>query len=338
MLALYRSSRQADALRAYQLLKSRLGEELGIEPSSGLRKLEEQIVTGDEALETRSRATACRARRPSRAWRCVGTSCGSRSARVRSGTAYRAYQPAVGREVAIKVIRPDLANDPAFIRRFQAEAQLVATLEHPHIVPLYDYWREPDAAYLVMRLMRGGSLASVLEHGALTPAQTITMVDQLGNALQTAHRSGVVHGDINPDNVLIDDEGNAYLSDFGIAVGDVDEPSLASARTSTASASSSRRHSPVGRGERRRDSRRTARSRLPVSSTAPPTSTPPSATRRRRPSSPICTRRSDAEHGTDGRPTARAGDRRSTTRTRGCGRSTPSMPSTSTAANGSSNG
>ena len=106
-----------------------------------------------------------------------------------AGTAYHAYQPAVGREVAIKVIRPDLANDPACIRRFQAEAQVIATLEHPHIVPLYDYWREPDAAYLVMRLMRGGSLASVLEHGTFTSAQTMTMVDQLGNALQTAHRS-----------------------------------------------------------------------------------------------------------------------------------------------------
>ena len=218
MLALYRSSRQADALRAFQILKSRLGEELGIEPSSWLRKLEEQIVTGDEALEIRSRA----------AMRGVVTELGPavRGYELReqigagaAGTAYRAYQPAVGREVAIKVIGPDLANDPAFIRRFQAEAQVIATLEHPHIVPLYDYWREPDAAYLVMRLMRGGNLASVLEHGAFTSAQTMMMVDQLGNALQTAHRSGVVHGDINSDNVLLDDEGNAYLSDFGISVG-----------------------------------------------------------------------------------------------------------------------
>ena len=69
------------------------------------------------------------------------------------------------------MIRADLANDPGFIRRFQTEAQVVATLEHPHIVPLYDYWREPDAAYLVTRLMRG-SLATVLEHGPLTPTQT----------------------------------------------------------------------------------------------------------------------------------------------------------------------
>ena len=171
MLALYRSSRQADALRAYQLLKSRLGEELGIEPSSWLRKLEEQIVTGDESLEHSARAAVrVSAAGPGPAVR--GYELREQLGAGAAGTAYRAYQPAVGREVAIKVIRPDLANDPAFIRRFQTEAQVVATLEHPHIVPLYDYWREPDAAYLVTRLMRGGTLASVLERGALTPAQT----------------------------------------------------------------------------------------------------------------------------------------------------------------------
>ena len=96
---------------------------------------------------------------------------------------YRAFQPAVGREVAIKVIRPELANDPDFIRRFQADAQSVARLEHPHIVPLYDYWREPDAAYLVMRLIKGGTLADVLEHGTLDPRRVVAMVDQLGGAL-----------------------------------------------------------------------------------------------------------------------------------------------------------
>ena len=74
------------------------------------------------------------------------------------GEVYRAYQPSVGREVAIKVILPEHANHPDFIRRFETEAQLVARLEHLHIVPLYDYWREPDGAYLVMRWMRGGNL------------------------------------------------------------------------------------------------------------------------------------------------------------------------------------
>ena len=95
------------------------------------------------------------------------------------GSVFRAYQPIVGREVAIKVIRPELADDPAFIRRFEAEAQLVAGLEHPHIVPLYDYWREPGAAYLVMRLVEAGSLADVLAGGALPADRAATVFAQI---------------------------------------------------------------------------------------------------------------------------------------------------------------
>ena len=218
MLALYRCGRQADALRVYRILKSRLGEELGIEPSASVRSLESQMVTGDQALD----------HRPSRPETGIGPGPGPavRGYELREqlgadagGVAFRAYQPAVGREVALKVIRADLANDPGFIRRFQSEAQVVATLEHPHIVPLYDYWREPDAAYLVTPLMRGGSLAAVLADGPLTISQTATIVDQVGDALRTAHRAGLVHGDVHPRNVFLDSDGNAYLSDFGIATG-----------------------------------------------------------------------------------------------------------------------
>ena len=99
-------------MRAYQLLKSRLGEELGIEPSSGLRKLEEQIVTGDEALEARSRA-AMPASGPEPGLAVRGYELREKIGEGAFGVAYRAYQPAVGREVAIKVIRPELANDPS---------------------------------------------------------------------------------------------------------------------------------------------------------------------------------------------------------------------------------
>ena len=67
------------------------------------------------------------------------------------GVVYRAYQIGIGRDVAIKVILPEHANQPDFVRRFEVEAQLIARLEHPHIVPLYDYWRDPEGAYLVMR-------------------------------------------------------------------------------------------------------------------------------------------------------------------------------------------
>jgi transcriptional regulator with XRE-family HTH domain len=79
------------------------------------------------------------------------------------GVVYRAVQPSVDREVAIKIILPEYANHPNFIRRFEIEAQTVAQLEHPHIVPLYDYWREPNAAYFIMRLLRGGSLEGKLK-------------------------------------------------------------------------------------------------------------------------------------------------------------------------------
>jgi serine/threonine protein kinase len=81
------------------------------------------------------------------------------------GAVYRAYQSTIGREVAVKVILPHFANQPDFIRRFEAEAQLIARLEHLHIVPLYDYWREPDGAYLVMRWLRGGSAKDALKEG-----------------------------------------------------------------------------------------------------------------------------------------------------------------------------
>jgi len=106
----------------------------------------------------------------------------------------------------------------------------VARLEHPHIVPLYDYWREPNAAYLVMRLLRGGSLRQALETGPLAPEVCLHMLDQIGAALNAAHRLGVVHRDLKPANILLDEERNAYLADFGIAIGlgdsDLDSPDL----------------------------------------------------------------------------------------------------------------
>jgi ABC-type glycerol-3-phosphate transport system substrate-binding protein len=133
------------------------------------------------------------------------------------GTVHRAFQPEVGREVAVKVIGQRTADHPEFIRRFGVEAQLVARLEHPHIVPLYDYWREPDGAYLVMRYLRGGNLREALAGGPLDAERTLRLTDQLAPALATAHRQGVIHRDVKPANILFDEDGNAYLSDFGIA-------------------------------------------------------------------------------------------------------------------------
>ncbi len=215
MLTLYRSGRPADALRSYRLSRQRLVDELGVEPSAALQRLNERIVTGDPSLDSDHRAAR------SDGGAAPGLSVRGYEIRERlgergSGVLYKAFQPAVGREVVIKVIRPDLADDPSFIRRFEDEAQLVARLEHPHIVPLYDYWREPGAAYLVMRYMRGGTLAEVIANGPMSSDRLAKLVDQIGAALETAHRSGVTHGRIGPDNILVDDSGNAYLTDFEI--------------------------------------------------------------------------------------------------------------------------
>ncbi len=133
------------------------------------------------------------------------------------GAVYRAYQSIIDREVAIKVILPQYANQPDFIRRFETEAQLIARLEHLHIVPLYDYWRDPDGAYLVMRYLRGGSLKAWIAQGALDPGEVLRLIEQIAQALAVAHRHGVVHRDIKPSNILLDEERNAYLADFGIA-------------------------------------------------------------------------------------------------------------------------
>lgn len=134
------------------------------------------------------------------------------------GAVYRAYQPTVEREVAIKIILPEYANHPNFIRRFETEAQTIARLEHIHIVPLYDYWREPDSACLVMRWLKGGSLQdSIDQHGYWELPLIARLLDQIAGALTVAHRNGIVHRDLKPANILLDEEGNAYLADFGIA-------------------------------------------------------------------------------------------------------------------------
>ena len=133
------------------------------------------------------------------------------------GVVYRAYQISVGREVALKVILPDFANQPDFIRRFEGEAQIVARLEHPYITPLYDYWRDMDGAYLVMRWLRGGSLSDALQKGKFELRAAALLLDQIADALSLAHRNGIVHRDIKPANILLDDDGNIYITDFGIA-------------------------------------------------------------------------------------------------------------------------
>jgi WD40 repeat protein/DNA-binding SARP family transcriptional activator len=205
ILALYRSGRQADALAAYQRLRAVLAQELGIDPSRELQELHQKVLRQDGSLELRGEEL--------RGYRLI-----EKLGDGAFGVVYRAIQPQVEREVAVKSIHAEFANQPDFVRRFEREAQLVARLEHPRIVPLYDYWREPDAAYLIMRFLRGGSLEDLLDDGPLELEHAALILDQLGEALAAAHHQGVVHRDVKPGNVLLDEAGNAYLSDFGIAL------------------------------------------------------------------------------------------------------------------------
>jgi WD40 repeat protein/DNA-binding SARP family transcriptional activator len=204
MIALYRSGRQADASAAYHRARAVFAEELGMDPSGELQSLHDRILRNDPALEAPHE-------------RLRGYELVEEIGEGGFGVVYRAWQPQLAREVAIKAIRPALANDPEFIRRFEAEAQVVARLEHANTVPLYDYWREPGAAYLVLRWIRGGSLEEASRLSPFDLEAVARLEEQIASALSFAHRLGVVHSDLKPANVLLDEEGNAYLSDFGIA-------------------------------------------------------------------------------------------------------------------------
>ncbi len=214
MTALYRSGRQADALRRYQSLRSRLVEDLGVEPSADLRALEGRILAEDADLAGRTAVTtAVTAPEPGLAVR--GYEIRERIISGPVGGVHRAFQPSIGREVAITVVPSEFADDPAFVRRFEADGRAVAALEHPHVVPLYDYWREPGTAYLVNRLM-ASNLRSIVETSALDVERASVMFDEIASALDVAHRRGIVHGDVRTESVLFDDEGAAYLSGFGL--------------------------------------------------------------------------------------------------------------------------
>ena len=161
MLALHRSGRRAAATRVFQNHRKRMGDELGLDPDPPLVELDRRILAGDPALDLG----------PDTGRSIGGYRIGPQIGEGAWSTVHRGVQPSVGREVAIKIIRAELANHPNFIRRFEAEAQTLANLEHPHIVPLYDYWREPDRAFLVFRHLRGPTLENQLASSTLAVAR-----------------------------------------------------------------------------------------------------------------------------------------------------------------------
>lgn len=133
-------------------------------------------------------------------------------------TVYRALQPGMNRDVALKVLQLDDAlEDESFRKRFAQEAEVIASLEHIHILPVYTYGIVDNVAYLAMRLLRGGSLADLMKRGTLPLERTVDLFTQIAQGLAYAHSKGVVHRDLKPTNILLDEMGHPYLTDFGLA-------------------------------------------------------------------------------------------------------------------------
>ncbi len=134
------------------------------------------------------------------------------------GEVYTAYDTVKDRTVALKLLPPELADDPAYQERFRREARTAARLQEPHIIPIHDFGEIDGTLFIDMRLVKGQDLKSVLATGgALQPEYAVRIVAQIASALDAAHADGLVHRDIKPANILVTPSGFAYLADFGIA-------------------------------------------------------------------------------------------------------------------------
>lgn len=129
---------------------------------------------------------------------------------------YLAHDPHTERQVAIKVMPYQFNFNDEFRIRFKREAKVIAALEHGSITPVYDFGEQSEQLYIVMRYMAGGSLTQRMRQGSLEPDETLSIAARLAAALDYVHQRGIVHRDLKPDNVLFDQDGHAYLSDFGI--------------------------------------------------------------------------------------------------------------------------
>ncbi|MEO8355404.1 MAG: serine/threonine-protein kinase [Chloroflexota bacterium] len=133
------------------------------------------------------------------------------------GTVYRAFDPSFNREVAIKVLPIEMMRNLKILARFRRELKMIALLEHPAIVPVYDVGEEHGQPYYVMRYMSGGSLRRWIGNGKLSLQETADIIERIALGLEYAHRKGIVHRDLTPDNILFDNHNNPYLTDFSLA-------------------------------------------------------------------------------------------------------------------------
>jgi serine/threonine-protein kinase len=132
-------------------------------------------------------------------------------------TVFKAYHAALDRYVALKVLHPAFKEDENFLARFQREARVVAKLEHPNIVPVYDFAEHEGQPYLVMKFIEGETLKARLKSSPLSPEEGIAILEAVGQALSYAHKQDILHRDIKPSNVILAADGHVYLTDFGLA-------------------------------------------------------------------------------------------------------------------------
>lgn len=134
------------------------------------------------------------------------------------GIVYKARDLSLGRTIALKVLHPQLAADVDFVERFRKEARNLAVLEHPNIVPIYDFGEVEGRYYIAMRYLSGGSLAVRIKQSAgIAYEEALQMLEQVGAGLSYAHGRGMIHRDIKPANILFDQNGVAVVTDFGLA-------------------------------------------------------------------------------------------------------------------------
>ncbi len=132
-------------------------------------------------------------------------------------TVFKAYHPSLDRYVAIKALHPAFMEHPGFIDRFKREAKVVAKLDHPNIVPIFDFSEHESRPYLVLKYIRGETLKARLEKSKLTYKESRHIFRVISSALSYAHQKGVLHRDVKPSNVLLEKSGQIYLADFGLA-------------------------------------------------------------------------------------------------------------------------
>ncbi|HUG75081.1 MAG TPA: BTAD domain-containing putative transcriptional regulator [Acidimicrobiia bacterium] len=204
--ALYRAGRQADALRAADAYRGALAD-IGLEPTEDLERLEDRVVSQDPDLRLTPPSG-----RHLRGYRVIGRLGGDDRVEI-----HTALQPGIERLVAVTSYSAAVADHPAFIREFETRVREVARVEHPGLVEILDFWREPGSGHLVTRLARGGSLAELLEKGPLGADTVAPIILQAAGALAEAHTHGLWHGSLTPDDLLFDEDGSIRVAGVGIS-------------------------------------------------------------------------------------------------------------------------